>query len=252
MDQYDSYCAQLRERVEELRPILLKIQSREALVEDRIELERLQLNPDRLKNRSANAFAERKREETMLKGVRSLEKLTTELIQMIETWESKHGEFEYSKVRYLDRISKQEETYHQIKESLRNTRTKRQNSKVESTPVKTDFGRKVVGTAPHHSSATPKGKEGNAIVTGTAIYYSASAAKSSALSNSISKISARLEFPAKKSSGGDTIENRVNNEDKDDNASVASDDSGYSSMTEVRERESTVTVVRPPEYSNKL
>ena len=114
LEAHEEYCADLRCRVEELRPILLKIQSREALVEDRIELERLQLNPDRLKNRSANAFADRKREETMLKGVRSLEKLTTELIQMIETWESKYGEFEFHGHSYKEIITRQECIYNEV------------------------------------------------------------------------------------------------------------------------------------------
>ena len=100
--------------MEELRPILLKIQSREALVEDRIELERLQLNPDRLKNRSANAFAERKREETMVKGVRTLDRVTAELVGMIEVWEGKYGSFVYHGNSYKDVIAGQEAVYSEV------------------------------------------------------------------------------------------------------------------------------------------
>ena len=118
MEEHEAYYHRLRERVEELRPILLKIQSREALVEDRIELERLQLNPDRLKNRSANAFAERKREESMVKGVRSLERVTGELVGMIEAWEGKYGEFKYLGSSYTDVISRQEAVYNEVFDSL--------------------------------------------------------------------------------------------------------------------------------------
>ena len=114
LEEHEEYCLRLRERVEELRPILLKIQSREALVEDRIELERLQLNPDRLKNRSANAFAERKREESMVKGVRSLERVTVDLVGMIEAFEGKYGEFEYLGKSYKDVISEQEAVYSEV------------------------------------------------------------------------------------------------------------------------------------------
>ena len=233
--------------MEELRPILLKIQSREALVEDRIELERLQLNPDRLKNRSANAFAERKREESMVKGVRSLERVTAELVGMIEAFEGKYGEFEYSGIRYLDRIARQEETYQQIKESLRNTRTRRQNNKTEVTPAKTDYARKAAVTAPRHVMS--KSSDGSGAVSCTAIHHTATLVRCNThLSASASKIVTRLDFPPKKNSG-DSIENKANHEDDPDCASIASDgiNSGYSSETEVRERESTVTVVRAPE-----
>ena len=114
LEEHEGYYLRLRERVEELRPILLKIQSREALVEDRIELERLQLNPDRLKNRSANAFAERKREETMVKGVRTLDRVTAELVGMIEEWEGKYGSFVYHGNTYKDVIAGQEAVYSEV------------------------------------------------------------------------------------------------------------------------------------------
>lgn len=48
VDLHESYCNELRKRVEELRPLLQKIARREAVVQERIELEHLQQNPERL------------------------------------------------------------------------------------------------------------------------------------------------------------------------------------------------------------
>ena len=53
------------------------------MVEDRLALESLQLNPDRLKSRGANSFAERKREEAMRREVKSLDRITTEVIRQL-------------------------------------------------------------------------------------------------------------------------------------------------------------------------
>ena len=46
-------------RVEQLRPLLLKIAKREAVVEERVELENLMMNPERLTARGPKAREDR-------------------------------------------------------------------------------------------------------------------------------------------------------------------------------------------------
>ncbi len=116
------YFSALRKRVEELKPLLLKVSRREGIVQDRIELEHIQLNPERLTARGPNAREERKREESMAKGVRSLEKCTKELMTHISAWEDVNGPFTYAGERYLDRVGQQEAEYVEIRDSLRNAR----------------------------------------------------------------------------------------------------------------------------------
>jgi hypothetical protein len=62
-----------------LRPLLAKIAKREAIVEERVELEVLMQNPERLTARGPKAREDRKREEDMQRRVKSLEKVTKEV-----------------------------------------------------------------------------------------------------------------------------------------------------------------------------
>ena len=79
VDLHEAYFVALRARVEELKPILLKIARRETIINERIELEHSQMNPERLTARGPNAREERKREEAMTNRVKTLEKLTKEV-----------------------------------------------------------------------------------------------------------------------------------------------------------------------------
>lgn len=67
--------------MEELRPLLQRIAKREAVVKERVELEHLMDNPDRLTARNQSAREDRKREEAMSMRVKNLEKLTKEVGQ---------------------------------------------------------------------------------------------------------------------------------------------------------------------------
>jgi len=125
VDIHESYFTTLKARVEELRPILLKVSKRESVVQERIELEHLSLNPERLTARGPNAREERKREEGMTLRVRNLEKLTKELTNAIQSWEEHNGPFMYIGERYVDRINKQDEKYAEIRDSLRMARKKK-------------------------------------------------------------------------------------------------------------------------------
>lgn len=59
VDLHEEYYSALRARVEELRPLLQKVSRREAVVQERIDLEHLQQNPERLTARGPNAREER-------------------------------------------------------------------------------------------------------------------------------------------------------------------------------------------------
>jgi hypothetical protein len=130
VDIHEAYYNKLKARVEEIRPLLSKISRRESIVQERVELEHIQLNPERLTARGPNAREERKREEGMTTRVRNLEKYTKELTSLINNWEQDNGSFIYCGERYMDRVSQQEEIYIEIRDSLRNAR-KKNNGKQE-------------------------------------------------------------------------------------------------------------------------
>lgn len=79
IESHEAYFNTLRTRVEQLKPILLKISRRETIIQERIELEHLQLNPERLTARGPNAREERKREEAMATRVKNIDKITKEV-----------------------------------------------------------------------------------------------------------------------------------------------------------------------------
>jgi HEPN domain-containing protein len=56
---HETYLQDLRGRIEELRPLLSKISRRETVVQERIELYHIQLNPERLTARGPNAREDR-------------------------------------------------------------------------------------------------------------------------------------------------------------------------------------------------
>eukprot|EP01039_Chlorochromonas_danica_P010648 gene10648-11806_t len=133
VDLHESYFTQLRQRVEELKPILNKISKREVVVNERIELEHLQLNPERLTARGPNAREERKREEAMTNRVKNLDKLTKEIVAAVQVWEESNGPFLYGGERYLDRIPRQDEHFIETRDALRNARKRKDGKDVPST-----------------------------------------------------------------------------------------------------------------------
>jgi hypothetical protein len=125
VDEHESYFGIIRKRVEELRPLLQKVARREAVVLERIELEQLQQNPDRLTARGPNAREARKREEYMATRVKNIDKITKELLSQIFTWEATNGAFIFAGESYAERVSLQDEHYIEIRDSLRNARKKK-------------------------------------------------------------------------------------------------------------------------------
>lgn len=135
VEEHEAYCVALKARVDEMRPLLAKIARREAVVQERIELEHIMCNPERLKERGPAARQERKREEEMIGRVNKLEKLTKEITNGVTMWEEHNGPFNYGSQRYLDLIKKEEEAYIELRDSLRNSRKKNKDAKHESTYI---------------------------------------------------------------------------------------------------------------------
>lgn len=153
VDVHEAYFNYLRERVEELRPILSKIARREAAVGERIELEHLQSNPERLTARGPNAREERKREEAMANRVKNLDKLTKELLAVVAAWEVGNGPFLYAGERYADRVAHQEEHYIETRDGLRNAR-KRKDGKDLAPPSSTSTMRSTAVLPANKKPAT--------------------------------------------------------------------------------------------------
>jgi hypothetical protein len=125
VDVHEAYYSSLRARVEELRPLLSEIQRRETISQERVELEHLQMNPERLSARGPHAREERKREEGMNTRVRNLEKITKKVLNLISKWEENNGPFYFAGERYPDRVAQQEQDYQDIKAELRNSRKRK-------------------------------------------------------------------------------------------------------------------------------
>mmetsp|Transcript_29113 Transcript_29113/g.41534 ORF Transcript_29113/g.41534 Transcript_29113/m.41534 type:complete len:292 (+) Transcript_29113:100-975(+) len=123
INTHEEYLNGLKAWVTNLQPILQKVARRETIVQERIELEHLQRNPDRLMDRAPNA-RDRKREETLVVHIKNMDKLTKELVEQIQEWEETNGFFTYLGERYFDRMNRQEVAYVEIRDSLRNARKK--------------------------------------------------------------------------------------------------------------------------------
>jgi len=135
-DEHEKYLAALKVRVEELRPLLSKIARREAVVLERVELEHIQLNPERLTARGPKAREDRKREEGITTRVKNLDKMTKEILLAIVQWEEKHGEFRYGGQPYIDRVNQQDESYFDIRDNLRNARRKKDGKPEMKAPIR--------------------------------------------------------------------------------------------------------------------
>jgi hypothetical protein len=125
VDVHESYYSSIRARVEELRPLLSEVSRREQIVQERIELEHIQMNPERLSARGPHAREERKREEGMHGRVKNLDKITKKVLTLIASWEEHNGAFYFAGERYADRVEEQEQNYADIRADLRSSRKKK-------------------------------------------------------------------------------------------------------------------------------
>jgi len=150
--KHEEYVATLKSKLEKMQPILDLIAKREAIIEERIDLEMLQKDPDRLKGRGA--AKQLAKEEKMDRRVKKeLPKLTSTLERMLWQWheenklpssndeEEELGHFMYGGTPYLRTIQCQEEEWRTRKErgELERQR-KRQEERNAASAANTAFG----------------------------------------------------------------------------------------------------------------
>lgn len=164
VEAHEAYFTLLKTRVEELRPLFSKLARRETIVAERVELEHIQLNPERLTARGPKAREDRKREEAIMARVKTLDKLTKEVTSMINAWEDTHKRsFIYAGETYLTRIAEQEESYAEIRESLRSAR-KRKDSTGPSNPPAAKTMRKGSTIGAHPPVAPSNSNNSNSVM----------------------------------------------------------------------------------------
>ncbi|KAL3815336.1 hypothetical protein ACHAXA_002120 [Cyclostephanos tholiformis] len=128
--KHEEYVSSLKAKLRKMQPILDLIAKREAIVEERIELELLQKDPDRLKGRGATK--QLMKEEKMSRRVtKELPKITSILEETLRQWyvenkpemkdgqamaDSDLGHFMYQGSPYLQTIRWQEEEWRTRKE----------------------------------------------------------------------------------------------------------------------------------------
>jgi Ase1/PRC1/MAP65 family protein len=120
LEQHEAYIVVLEARLEQMKPILRLIERREIIVQERMEYEHLQKDPDRLKQRGAELTRQLMEEEKMARRIkRDLPKLTELLNEKLDQWRKEHGEhFEYSRAgeTYLAVMERQEQEWNAYKE----------------------------------------------------------------------------------------------------------------------------------------
>jgi protein regulator of cytokinesis 1 len=149
--KHEDYAASLKGKLNKMQPILNLIAKREAILEERIELELLQKDPDRLKGRGATK--QLMKEEKMSRRVtKELPKITSVLEETLRMWYAENkpsdfvsdpdiGHFMYNDTPYLRRMHWQEEEWRTRKERNDEERQrKRQEERDASSSSNAAFG----------------------------------------------------------------------------------------------------------------
>ncbi len=222
--EHETYYDTLKARVEVLKPLLHKVSRRETIVQERLQLEHLQMNPERLTARGPKAREDRKKEEQMQSNVKKLDKLSKELRRAIVEWEDGNGEhFIFAGERYLDRMTQQDADYIDQRDTLRNARKNSKKSGKEG----------LSSTAP----APLPGKTRRSTVTNTRPSKVARVEKDKTSSAAVAAM-VETSDAENVSLTGNTLNPR---------ASMCSVETDCTSMTEVKVRASTATAVREEE-----
>ncbi|KAL7461499.1 hypothetical protein ACHAXS_004049 [Conticribra weissflogii] len=170
LKKHEDYVEALNAKLEKIQPILDLIAKREAIIADRFELENLQKDPDRLKQRGASLTKQLMKEEKMSRRVKKeLPKITHILEKTLTEWYEDNrphseeiddpdlGHFMYQNAPYLHTMQIQEEDWRKRKERGEQERQrKRQEERAASTNAV--FGStysKLPGKKWHPSAAGP-------------------------------------------------------------------------------------------------
>jgi chorismate mutase len=113
LDQFTTLHEEFRlqfKKMECLRPLLSKIQERQALVQKMAEFEKRASDPERLRSRSRGAFKELQEEENFRKKIKKqYPQLRRELMQLVVEYENLEGEhFLYQGERYRDQLESED------------------------------------------------------------------------------------------------------------------------------------------------
>ncbi|KAL7533014.1 hypothetical protein ACHAXR_004994, partial [Thalassiosira sp. AJA248-18] len=172
--KHEEYVATLRSKLEKMQPILDLIARREAIIEDRIELEFLQKDPDRLKGRGATKRL-MKEEKMRSRVTKELPKITSKLEKMLSQWYAENkldegqggasdlGHFMYQGSPYLHIIQDQEEEWRTRKErgELERQR-KREEERAAASSSNSAFGYTATYTKLPGKKWNPSTNAGNA------------------------------------------------------------------------------------------
>jgi protein regulator of cytokinesis 1 len=127
--KHEQYVGALNAKLEKMQPILDLIERREAIIEERVELDLLQKDPDRLKGR--NASKQLLKEEKMMRRVqKELPKITEHLERKLKEWFEENkpsqtegevrdedlGHFMYKGLPYMRTMKTQEHEWRTRKE----------------------------------------------------------------------------------------------------------------------------------------
>lgn len=128
----EAECDALGERVAAVRPLLQKIEARETLLKERMELEELKKDPSRLQGKGS--YQQRAKEEKMqVRITRKLPQLTDQLVRQLKAWEEEHGEpFTFAGRSYLEAIKESEEDWKRFRATQAESRQRKKREDRES------------------------------------------------------------------------------------------------------------------------
>jgi protein regulator of cytokinesis 1 len=148
--KHEDYAATLEAKLQKMQPILNLIAKREAILEERIELDLLQKDPDRLKGRGATK--QLMKEEKMSRRVmKELPKITSILEETLRQWYAENkssdgvsdpdmGHFMYNGSPYLQTMHLQEEEWRTRKERNDEERQRKRQEERDASSSNAAFG----------------------------------------------------------------------------------------------------------------
>lgn len=162
--EHEGFIKVLKSRLEHMRPILVMIEKREAIVSERIVYEELQKDPERFQQRGMALTKQLMKEEKMSRRIKKdLPKYTEHLEKKLKDWAETNNEpFLYKGEAYICTIKRQEDEWHIYKEKQTQMKQlkKKQLEKAEKLLAKKTYqplpGKKKLMVAPPLSDATNK------------------------------------------------------------------------------------------------
>mmetsp|Transcript_29354 Transcript_29354/g.33778 ORF Transcript_29354/g.33778 Transcript_29354/m.33778 type:complete len:646 (+) Transcript_29354:268-2205(+) len=140
--KHEEHLQDLRNRLNQMRPILKLIEKREDILKERTSYEEIQKDSNRLQQRGSALTRQLLQEEKMNKRIkRELPKVTDALEKKLIEWKKDTGTvFLYNGVPYTDAIARQEEEWRSYKDAEAQIKLmKKQNQRTSDTRGSTDY-----------------------------------------------------------------------------------------------------------------